>query len=69
MNTILKYSCFIAAVILLSACDDMELLSGKGKFYYSNPSANTIRFKLDGKDYDVLPEDKGVVYFLAGYTS
>ncbi|MEX0423920.1 hypothetical protein KDV38_09320 [Providencia rettgeri] len=66
MNTILKYSCFIAAVILLSACDDMELLSGKGKFYYSNPSANTIRFKLDGKDYDVLPEDKGVVLLSSG---
>ncbi|WP_272677259.1 hypothetical protein ACLI07_06010 [Providencia huaxiensis] len=66
MNTILKYSCIVSAVMLLSACDDMDLLSGKGKFYYSNPSENTITFTLDGKDYDVLPDDKGVVLLSSG---
>ncbi len=62
MNTI-KYNCLSPWVILLSACDDMELLSGKGKFYYSNLSAKTIRFKLVVKIMMFCQEDKDCLFF------
>lgn len=66
MKKILKYSSIIVFTILLSACDDMEILSGKGKFYYSNPSTNTVVFKLDGQSYDVLPDDHGAILLSSG---
>ncbi|GAB1438515.1 hypothetical protein MASR2M36_12670 [Providencia sp.] len=66
MKIILKYSWLIAAVVSVSACDDNEIFGGKGQFYYSNPSTNTVKFKLDGKNYDILPDDKGVILLSSG---
>lgn len=66
MKTILKCSWLIAVIVSLSACDDVEIFGGKGKFYYSNPSTNTVTFKLDGKSYDILPDDNGVILLSSG---
>ncbi|MGG4606919.1 hypothetical protein [Providencia sp. Me31A] len=66
MKTILKCSWLIAAVVSLSACDDIENYGGKGKFYYSNPSTHTITFKLDDKNYDIFPDSKGVIFLSSG---
>ncbi|MEX9296817.1 hypothetical protein AB7Z57_19885 [Providencia alcalifaciens] len=66
MKIILKIIWFIAAVISISACDDFQALDGKGKFYYTNPSTDTMTFKLDGKGYDILPDEKGVILISSG---
>nr|ELR5230685.1 hypothetical protein [Providencia rettgeri] len=66
MKTLLKFSCLMASLLLLSACDDFDTIGSKGKFYYSNPSTSNIWFKVDGKRYETLPNGNGVVILSSG---
>ncbi|HHR6142404.1 TPA: hypothetical protein ACS72N_002731 [Providencia alcalifaciens] len=49
MNAILKVSLLTTAMLLVTACGDLDIMGNKGKFYYSNPTEKTISFKVDGK--------------------
>lgn len=53
-------------VLTLSACDDFEPLSKKGEFYYSNPTASNISFKVDDKSYDILPGQRDIIKLSSG---
>ncbi|WP_369310188.1 hypothetical protein [Providencia rettgeri] len=66
MKTLLTFGCLMVSLLLLSACDGFDSIGSKGKFYYSNPSTNNIRFKVDGKSYEILPNDHGVIMLSSG---
>ncbi|MGG4664104.1 hypothetical protein [Providencia vermicola] len=66
MKTLLRFSCLMISLLLLSACDDFDAIGNKGKFYYSNPSTSNIWFKVDGKRYEILPNGSGVIMLSSG---
>ncbi|MTB66634.1 hypothetical protein GKR48_07315 [Providencia sp. wls1943] len=66
MKAILKVSLLTTVMLLITACGDLDLMGNKGKFYYSNPTENTISFKVDGKDYQVEPSQYGSVSLASG---
>lgn len=66
MKTLLRLSWLMLSLFLLSACDDLDVIGNKGKFYYSNPSTQNMTFKVDGKGYEVLPNGNGMVILSGG---
>ncbi len=66
MKMMLKMGFIFTTILSLSACDDFDITGNKGKFYYSNPTTSNISFKIDGKGYDVLPSNNGVISLSAG---
>ncbi|GKW11554.1 hypothetical protein PEC301899_18360 [Pectobacterium carotovorum subsp. carotovorum] len=55
MKEALKLGIMGFVALSVSACDSLDPTSQKGVFYYSNPTASNITFKVDGQSYDVLP--------------
>lgn len=66
MNAILKVNLLTTAMLLVTACGDLDIMGNKGKFYYSNPTEKTISFKVDGKEYRVEPNQFGSVALASG---
>lgn len=66
MNMLRKLCAFLAMTLFLSACDDLSLTGDKGKFYYSNPSSDTVVFTLDNQRYELEPNQTGLVILPAG---
>ncbi|MDD9340243.1 MAG: hypothetical protein PV362_11470 [Providencia heimbachae] len=66
MKMILKMGFVFTMILFLSACDDFDLTGDKGKFYYSNPTTSNISFKIDGRNYEVLPSNNGVISLSTG---
>lgn len=55
MKTAAKLSALGAGVLLLTACDSLDPDSTKNEFWYSNPTQQTLTFKVDDKDYALEP--------------
>lgn len=55
MKTAAKLSVLGASVLLLAACDSLDPDSTKNEFWYSNPTGQTLTFKVDDKDYTLEP--------------
>lgn len=55
MNTAAKLSVLGAGVLLLAACDSLDPDSTKNEFWYSNPTSQSLTFKVDDKDYTLEP--------------
>ncbi|POD90368.1 hypothetical protein [Pectobacterium odoriferum] len=66
MKTALKVGLIGIVVLSVSACDSLDPTSQKGVFYYSNPTASNLTFKVDGKSYDVLPNHRDTIKLSPG---
>ncbi|WP_437889548.1 hypothetical protein [Phytobacter sp. V91] len=59
MKTAAKLSVLTSGVLLLAACDSLDPESTKSEFWYSNPTSQTLTFKVDDKDYSLEPGKAG----------
>lgn len=66
MKTTLKFGLLGIAVLSITACDGLDPTSNKGEFYYSNPTTSNISFKVDGKDYEILPGHNDTIKLSSG---
>ena len=55
MHTAAKLSVLGAGILLLTACDSLDPDSTKNEFWYSNPTGQSLTFKVDDKDYTLEP--------------
>lgn len=55
MKTAAKLSVPGVVVLLLTACDSVDPDSTKNEFWYSNPTSQSVTFKIDDKDYTLEP--------------
>ncbi len=58
-----------AIILSIAACDSLDPTSTKGEFHYSNPTNNTMTFKVDDKDYKVEPGATGQLSLSPGMHS
>lgn len=66
MKTTLKLGLLGIAVLSITACDGLDPTSNRGEFYYSNPTSSNISFKVDGKDYEILPGHNDIIKLSSG---
>lgn len=66
MKMLLNLSLLVTTVLSVSACNDFDIMGSKGKFYYSNPTAATISFQIDGDIFQVQPNQGGTLSLKTG---
>lgn len=66
MKNFFKISLIASTVLVLSACDQLDLDNKKDKFYYSNPSDKSMSFVVDDKTYQVEPGKSGYLTLSPG---